>query len=87
MLIKAVNKDKPKMLSGLNQKGTWSGTGAANSPVADDAPPAERHDPTPGAIEKMNKVTPLSPRKGRRTAKNADETAEEGMREEANAAL
>ena len=78
MLIKAVNRDKPKMLSGLDQKGTWPGAGVALSPVADDAPPAERHDPTPGAIEKMNKVTPLSPRKGRRPVKNADETAEEG---------
>ena len=29
------------MLSGLNQKGKWSGTGAPNSPVADGAPPAE----------------------------------------------
>ena len=78
MLIKAVSKDKPKMLSGLNQKGKWSGTEAPNSPVADGAPPAERHDPTPGVIEKVNKETPLSPRKGKRTAKNADETAEEG---------
>jgi len=44
----------------------------------DGAPPAERHDLTPGTIEKVNEETPLSPRKGRRTAKNADETAEEG---------
>jgi hypothetical protein len=29
-------------------------------------------------IEKVNEVTPLSPREGRRTAKDADETAEEG---------
>ena len=78
MLVKAVTIDKPKMLTGLNQKGKWSGTGAPNSPVADGAPPAERRDLTPGAIETMNKETPLSPRKGRRTAKNADETAEEG---------
>ena len=75
MLIKAVNRDKPKMLSGLNQKGTWSGPGAAMSPGADDAPPAERHDLTPGVIEEMNEVTPLPPREGRLTAKEADETA------------
>src|SRR5512147_95100 len=31
----------------LGPKGTWSGTGAADSPVADGAPPAERHDLTP----------------------------------------
>src|SRR4051812_30965957 len=47
VLIKAVNRDKPKMLTGLDQNGTWSGTGAAMSPVADGAPPAERHDLTP----------------------------------------
>jgi len=29
-------------------------------------------------IQKMNEVTPLSPRKGRRTVKNADEAAAEG---------
>jgi hypothetical protein len=29
-------------------------------------------------IQKMNEVTPLSPREGRRTAKNADEAAAEG---------
>ena len=78
MLIKAVMLDKPKMLSGLNQNGMWSGTGAHRSPVVDVAPPAERHDLTPGSIEEMNEVTPLSPRKGRLTAKEADETAAEG---------
>ena len=78
MLIKAVSQNKPKMLSGLNQKGTWSGTGAGKSPVADGAPPADRHDLTPGSIAKVNEVTPLSPREGRLTAKKADEAAEEG---------
>ncbi len=46
--------------------------------VADEAPPAERHDLTPGAIAKMNEVTPLPPREGRLTAKEADETAGKG---------
>ena len=45
--IKAVINDKPKMLSGLNQNGMWSGTGALLSPIADDAPPADRHDLNP----------------------------------------
>ena len=45
--IKAVIDDKPKMLSGLNQNGMWSGTGALLSPVADGAPPADRHDLNP----------------------------------------
>jgi hypothetical protein len=60
VLIKAVIKDKPKMLSGLNQKGMWSSTGAPNSPAAEEAPPAKRHDLTPGAIEKVNEVTPVA---------------------------
>src|SRR3954467_14552463 len=47
VLIKAVNRNKPKMLIGLDQNGMWPGTGAAMSPVADDAPPVERHDLAP----------------------------------------
>ena len=78
VLLKAVTKDKPKMLTGLDQNGMWSGTGAQSSPVADVEPPVERHDLNPEAIEKVNEVTPLSPREGRRTVKDADETAEEG---------
>ena len=39
--IKAVINDKPKMLSGLNENGMWSGTGTLLSPIADDAPPAD----------------------------------------------
>jgi hypothetical protein len=78
VLIKAVNCNKPKMLSGLNQKVCGQEQGHPNSPVADVAPPAERHDLTPGSIEKVNEVTPLFPREGRLTARKADETAEEG---------
>jgi hypothetical protein len=78
VLLKAVRIDKPKMLSGLNQNGTWSGTGAQTSPVADVAPPAERHDLTPGSIEKVNEETPLSPREGRRPAKEANGAAGKG---------
>ena len=48
VLIKAVIKDKPKMLIGLNQKVRGQVRGASNSPVADGAPPADRHDLTPG---------------------------------------
>ena len=46
--INVVRTSKPKALTGLDQNGTWPGTGAALSPVADDVPPAERHDLTPG---------------------------------------
>jgi hypothetical protein len=34
--------------------------------------------PHPGAIEEVNEVTPLPPREGKLTAKEADEAAEEG---------
>ena len=78
VLIKVVIKNKPKMLTGLNQKGKWSGTGAPNSPVADGAPSADRHDLTLGLNEKVNEVTPLSPREGRLPAKEANGTAGKG---------
>lgn len=38
--------DKRKVLIRLNQKGKGSGTGAQASPVAEEAPPAERSDLT-----------------------------------------
>jgi hypothetical protein len=78
VLIKAVIKDKPKMLTGLNQKvrGQAQGLRIPLSRMKHHRP--IRHDLTPGAIEKVNEVTPLSPREGRRTARNADEAAEEG---------
>ena len=78
VLLKAVRIDKPKMLSGLNQKVRGQVQGRLCSPVVDVAPPAERDDLTPGSIEKMNEVTPLSPREGRLTAKKADEAAGKG---------
>jgi hypothetical protein len=46
--IKAVIINKPKMLSGLDQKVRGQVLGAGQSPVADGAPPADRHDLTPG---------------------------------------
>jgi len=39
----------------LGPKGTWSGPGAANSPGADGAPPAERHDLTPEWLRRWTK--------------------------------
>jgi hypothetical protein len=48
VLIKAVIINKPKMLSGLDQKVRGQVLGAGQSPVADGAPPADRHDLTPG---------------------------------------
>ena len=70
--------NKPKMLSGLDQKVCGQASGIRSSPIADGAPPAEAHDLIPESIEKVNEVTPLSARKGRLTAREADQAAEEG---------
>ena len=42
--LNVVIKDKPKMLTGLGQKGMWSGLEAPNSSDADGVPPAKRRD-------------------------------------------
>jgi hypothetical protein len=55
------------------------------SPVADDAPPAERHDPPPGVIDEMNEVTPLPSPRGKADCKGSRRGSGEGMREKANA--
>ena len=44
--VKAVMFDKPKMLTGLNQKVSGQVAGLQRSSHANDAPPAERHDLT-----------------------------------------
>jgi hypothetical protein len=46
LLINVVTCDKPKMLTGLSQNGKGSGMDAPNSSIADDAPPAERQNPS-----------------------------------------
>jgi hypothetical protein len=78
VLLKAVIKDKPKMLSGLNQTvcGQVQGLRIPLSRMEHHRP--IRHDLTPERSKKVNEVTPLSPREGRLTAKKADEAAEEG---------
>ena len=51
-LINVVNENKPKVLKvsardrRLGPKGTGSGIGASNSPIADGAPPAKRRNLT-----------------------------------------
>ena len=63
VLIKAVNQRQAKDAVRLEPKGTWSGTGAPNSPVADGAPPAERHDLNPGVDREGERSNPVvSPR-------------------------
>src|SRR3954470_7219578 len=47
VLIKAVIQRQAKDAVRLGPKGTWPGMGAPDSSVADDAPPADRHDLNP----------------------------------------
>jgi len=76
--IKAVNSDKPKMLSGLNQNGTWSSTGSSLFSRRGWCTTGREARPKSRVIPKMNELTPLSPRQGKRTVTNADEAAVEG---------
>ena len=58
--INVVTRDKRKMLLRLDQNGKWSGLDAPNSPSADVAPPAERHDLThPGTHTERGKPVVL----------------------------
>ena len=47
LLINFVNINKPKMLTGLSQKGVWKGFCAQISQHVDDLPPEERQNLTP----------------------------------------
>jgi len=55
VLLKTVMFNKPermhKMLTGLNQKVRGQAEGFKTSSPADDAPPVERHGPTPDGQE------------------------------------
>jgi hypothetical protein len=76
--IKVVNSEKPKMLSGLDQKGMWSGTGSSPFSRRGRCATGRQARPKPRVIQKINESTPLSSLTGRRTAKHADETAGKG---------
>ncbi len=58
--VNAVKSNKPKMLIGLDQKGTWPGSGTPMSPDADVAPPAERRTLTRSGtnVERGKPVVP-----------------------------
>ncbi len=61
-LINAVKSNKPKMLIGLNQKGTWPGSGIPTSPDADVAPPVERRTLTRSGTNGERGKPVVSPR-------------------------
>ena len=68
--INVVIENKRKMLSRLGQNGMWSGSGAWQSPDADDAPPAESCDlPTSGISTKRGK--PVVRPQGKATRKRS----------------
>ena len=54
LLINVVNCDKPKVLTGLSQNGKGSGMDAPNSSIADNAPPAERQNPSLHSGQALN---------------------------------
>ena len=78
VLIKVVKIRQAKDAVRLEPKGTWSGTGALRSPVADRRTTGREARPKPRVDPEVNEVTPLSPREGRPTAKDADEAAGKG---------
>jgi hypothetical protein len=63
-VLNVVTNNKPKMLSGLDQNGAWSGPGVATSPGADAVPPAESCDPATW-FHRRNVVSPSPSREGK----------------------
>jgi hypothetical protein len=59
-LIKTVIHIKPKMLSGLDQKGERTGVGVAVSPTMGVAPPVDRVDLNRSKSRMRNAVSPMS---------------------------
>jgi len=86
LLTNVVNRDKPKMLTGLSQNGKGSGMDAPNSSIVDDAPPAERQDLThTGTCTERGK--PVGLPKGKASRKGRGWACGYGMVEKANAFL
>jgi hypothetical protein len=62
LLINVVTPNKPKVLTGLSQKGKWPGARAIKSLAADEVPPAERQDLTHSLVFTRNVVSPYPSR-------------------------
>src|SRR5262249_41815793 len=63
--INVVRTSKPKMLIGLNQKGTWPGAGVSPFPCRRCRATGEQAEPTPSVIRPWNVVSPSSSLRGR----------------------
>ena len=69
LLINVVKTSKPKMLIGLNQKGTWPSAGVSLSPCRRCRATGEQAEPTPSVIRPWNVVSPSSSPRGRPSAR------------------
>jgi hypothetical protein len=58
-LINVVTPNKPKMLRGLNQKGTWLVVWVLTSQHADRQPPADRPAPNPSIGQLAERGKPV----------------------------
>jgi hypothetical protein len=77
-LIKIVTKSKPKMLLGLNQNGTRTGSGNLLILDIDVAPPVDRMSLNRDKSSIRNMVSPMCSLMGNPTARKGDSA--EGMR-------
>jgi hypothetical protein len=76
--IKVVNRSKPKMLSGLDQNGMWSRTWSSLFSRRGCCTTGRQARPKSRVTQEMNELTPLSSPTGKRSVKDADETAGKG---------
>ena len=69
--INVVRTSKPKMLTGLNQDGTWPGAGASPFPCRRCRATGEQAEPKPSGIRPRNVVSPSSSLRGRPAARRS----------------
>ena len=60
LLINVVTSDKPKMLTGLSQKGTGAGTGSCFSPVMDTERYRRIESTSPVTVNLVERGKPVS---------------------------
>src|SRR5262245_50224866 len=58
-LLNVVRSSKPKMLTGLSQKGTWPGRGALPFPLADHSAIGEEAGPEPSVGKDTERGKPI----------------------------
>ena len=69
--INVVRTSKPKMLTGLNQNGTWPGAGVSPFPGRRCRATGGEAEPTPSVIHPWNVVSPSSSPRGRPSARGS----------------